>query len=184
MAQIVALAGSPSPASRSTGVLEHARTLLARHQIATTLIQVRDLPAEDLLFGRFDSPAIQQAGATLSEAQVVIVATPIYKAAYSGVLKAFLDLLPSQSLANKVILPIATGASPTHLLAIGYALNPVLAELGATTILGGMYILDSQIQRTDDASFVLDEAIEQRLQRSLQDVVLHIQLREERNNAH
>lgn len=184
MAHVVAIAGSPSAASRSTGVLEVARNMLAQHAIPTTTLQVRELPAKDLVFGRFDSPAIQQAGAVLSKAQGVIVATPIYKAAYSGVLKSFLDLLPSQSLANKVLLPIATGGSPAHLLAIGYALNPVLTELGATTILGGIYILDSQIQRLDDATFALDEVVEQRLQRSLRDMVEQIQLREERTNTH
>jgi FMN reductase len=184
MAQIITIAGSPSAASRSTGVLELARTMLARQAIATDMLQVRDLPAEDLLFGRFDSTTIQQAVAALSEARGVIVATPIYKAAYSGVLKAFLDLLPAQALANKVVLPIATGAAPTHLLAIGYALNPVLTELGATTILGGMYILDSQIQRLDDASIALDDGVEQRLQRSLQELLTHIRLREEHANAH
>lgn len=183
MAQVVTIAGSPSRASRSTGVLEHLHTLLAQHSLSTTMLQVRDLPAEDLVFGRFDSPAIQQAGAVLSAAQAVIVATPVYKAAYSGVLKAFLDLLPAQTLANKAILPIATGGAPGHLLAIGYALNPVLTELGATHILSGIYILDSQIQRTDDANIMLDPEVEQRLQRSVQELATHIHLREARTKA-
>src|SRR5256885_12419558 len=41
----------------------------------------------------------------------VVVATPIYKASYSGVLKSFLDLLPQFGLAGKVVLPLATGGT-------------------------------------------------------------------------
>lgn len=50
----------------------------------------------------------------------MIIATPIYKAAYTGVLKVFLDLLPTNALAGKIILPIGTGATPAHLLALDY----------------------------------------------------------------
>lgn len=38
---------------------------------------------------------------------MVILATPVYKAAYSGLLKTFLDLLPQGGLRDKVVLPIA-----------------------------------------------------------------------------
>jgi FMN reductase len=61
-----------------------------------------------------------------------------------------LDLLPQKSLAGKVILPIATGGTLGHLLAINYALKPVLSELGASQILAGVYVLDTQIQSYDE----------------------------------
>jgi len=44
----------------------------------------------------------------------LIIATPIFKASYSGLLKVFLDLLPQFALAGKAILPIATGGSVHH----------------------------------------------------------------------
>ena len=62
------------------------------------MIQVTDLPAEDLVHAKFDSPAIQDALAIVDAADAVIVATPVYKAAYSGVLKLFLDLIPQEGL--------------------------------------------------------------------------------------
>jgi FMN reductase len=61
----------------------------------------------------------------------VVVATPVYKAAYSGLLKVFLDVLPQTALKGKLVLPLATGGSPHHMLALDYALRPVLQSLGA-----------------------------------------------------
>ena len=63
----------------------------------------------------------------------MVVSTPVYKAAYSGVLKVFLDLLPQFGLAGKVVLPLVTGGTASHVLAIDYALRPVLLALGAST---------------------------------------------------
>ena len=45
------------------------------------------------------------------------MATPIYKASYSGVLKAFLDLLPQFAFGGKVVLPLLTGGTAAHVLA-------------------------------------------------------------------
>jgi len=129
MADIVTLAGSPSHPSRSAAVLDHARHLLEAANLTTEALHVRALPAEALLFGRFDDPTIQTALASVNRAAAVIIATPVYKAAYTGVLKAFLDLLPQRAFADKIIFPLATGGSPAHLLAIDYALKPVLSAL-------------------------------------------------------
>lgn len=83
-----------------------------------------------LLHAQFEHPLIRQALAEVAQAHVVLIATPIYKAAYSGVLKAFLDLLPQDALRGKTVLPLATGGSIAHLLALDYALKPVLSALG------------------------------------------------------
>ncbi len=127
------------------------------------IISATDLPAEDLVFGRYDSPALEEPKALLANANGVIIATPIYKAAYTGVLKAFLDLLPQKSLTGKPVLPIALGGTIAHLLAIEYALKPVLSELGARHILATVYAVDKQVQRQPDNSVILDEEIDQRL---------------------
>jgi FMN reductase len=174
MANVVAIAGSPSHPSRTSAVLKYAKTVLASEDLQTDLIVVRHFPAEDLLFAKFDSPAIKEAQAKLEQASGVIIATPVYKASYTGVLKAFLDLLSPGTLSGKVVLPIATGGTLAHLLAIDYALKPLIATLGARFVLGGVYLLDTQIQvnRTD---VKLESEIEERLNASLQEFVQAIQ---------
>jgi len=170
MANIIAIAGSPSHPSRTSVVVDYAKTILISEGLHLDVIKVRDLPAEDLVLAKFDSPAIQHAKALVEQASAVIIATPIYKASYTGVLKAFLDLLSPGALSGKVILPIATGGTLAHLLAIDYALKPVIAALGARYVLGGVYLSWPQIQ-VNDASVHLDGEIEQRLKASLYELV-------------
>ena len=100
MLDVITIAGSPSANSRSAAVLEHMRRALEQRGLRTWRISVRDLPPEDLIYGRFDSPEVAHCAALLNQARAVIVATPVYKAAYSGVLKTFFDLLPQRALAG------------------------------------------------------------------------------------
>ncbi len=69
----------------------------------------------------------------------------MYKASFAGALKTLLDLLPERALEKKVVLPLATGGSVAHLLAVDYALKPVLNALKAQEILHGVYADDSQV---------------------------------------
>jgi FMN reductase len=167
MADVLTIAGSPSHPSRSGAVLAYARDFLEKHGLVTDTISVRELDANDLLNARFDGPTIRASVAKVQQARAIIIATPVYKAAYAGVLKAFLDLLPQDGLANKTIFPIATGGSASHLLAIDYALKPVLSALGAQHVLRGLYIQDAQLQQSSGTLTQLDPEIEQRLQITL-----------------
>ena len=167
MVQVIAIAGSPSFPSRSHSVLEYARSILAEQQVSLEILSVRELPAEAILQAQFGNAAIQEATTKVTQADAIIVATPVYKAAYTGVLKAFLDLLPQDGLRNKLVLPIATGGTIAHLLSIDYALKPVLNALGARHILGGVYLVDQQILKQEDGSIKLEDEIDQRLRHSL-----------------
>lgn len=156
MAIIVSLSSSPSVTSRTDAVLTHVnRRLLARGHTVTT-VSLRDLPAGPLLRGDAADPAIAAAVELLAGADAVVVTTPVYKAAYSGLLKVFLDLLPQFALRGKAVLPLATGGSPAHVLVIDYALRPVLASLGATHIAQGWFVLASQVRLFDGGGLVLD----------------------------
>ncbi|BAY49520.1 NADPH-dependent FMN reductase [Scytonema sp. HK-05] len=168
MANILAIAGSPSHPSRTYGILEHSTKILQQEGFQTDILSVRDVPAEVLAYGQYDSPALEQPKGLIERADGIIIATPIYKAAYTGVLKAFLDLLPQRALSGKVVLPIATGGTLAHLLAIEYALKPVLSELKARYILGGVYAVDKQLQ-IQDGTLQLDQEIDQRLTEALKE---------------
>lgn len=163
MPSIVTIGGSPSATSKSAALLGLVRARLETFGITTAGVNVRDLPAEDLLFARSSALTIASAVELVASARGVVVATPIYKAAYSGILKVFLDLLPQDALAGKVVLPIATGGSLAHMLAIDYALRPVLSALGSTHILGGVYLQDSQFINVPGAEVQLEVAADDRL---------------------
>ncbi|GAA1361356.1 NADPH-dependent FMN reductase [Streptomyces beijiangensis] len=145
MAVILSVSGSPSPTSRTTRLLRHLddRLRLQGHEV--TSLEVRTLPAHALLGADFQHPAIVGAAALFAQADGVVIGTPVYKAAYSGLLKSLLDLLPQYALAGKTVLPLATGGSTAHVLAIDYALRPVLSSMGAAHIVPGWFTLDKDI---------------------------------------
>ncbi|MET0541052.1 MAG: NADPH-dependent FMN reductase [Variovorax sp.] len=160
---VLLIGGSPSAPSRSTALLEAVGERLARRGARIEHVSVRQLPAQPLLLAEWAHPAIAHAIAQVAQARVVVVATPVYKAAYSGVLKVFLDLLSQGALKGKTVLPLATGGSPHHMLALDYALRPVLQALSARHILPGIYATDSQVSLTPDGSYRIHDDVSHRL---------------------
>lgn len=167
---VVSLGGSPSLRSRSGVLLERSKLWLQRQGVEVVTFQVRDFPAEDLLHARFDSPHVLHFIDLVGKADGLVVATPVYKASFSGALKTLLDLLPERALSNKVVLPVATGGSIAHMLAVDYALKPVLASLKAQEMLQGIFADDSQIVYGEGSQAAqLAPALEQRLESALQE---------------
>ncbi len=164
MAKIAILVGSPSSPSRTAHAAAHVSDWLTRAGHDVTSIVVRELPAEDLVRAHVNSPEIAAAVAAVELADAIVVATPIYKASFSGVLKVFLDLLPQFAFAGKSVLVIATGGASAHVLAIDYALRPVLMTLGAAHVAPAYVILENAIvsrdggyELTPDCATKLDE---------------------------
>ncbi|EOC0586581.1 NADPH-dependent FMN reductase [Cronobacter sakazakii] len=143
--RVITLAGSPRFPSRSSALLSYLAGELTRLEVEVCHWHIQNFAPEDLLYARFDSPALLTLIEQLQQADGVIIATPIYKASFSGALKTLLDLLPERALEKKVVLPVATGGSAGHLLALDYALKPVLNALKAQEILHGVFADDSQV---------------------------------------
>ena len=157
------IAGSPSPRSRSAALLDAVGQRLARRGAPPAQLHLRDLNPQALLLAdtghRSVAPAVQQ----VRDASVLVIATPVYKAAYSGVLKVFLDLLPQTALKGKAVLPLATGGSPHPMLALDYALRPVLQSLGARHVLPGIYATDAQVALTPEGAYLVADDVAGRI---------------------
>ncbi|MFI8946639.1 NADPH-dependent FMN reductase [Streptomyces sp. NPDC053750] len=155
MATVLSVSGSPSATSRTARLLRHLDKRLVAQGHEVIPLDVRTLPADALLGADFRHPAIVEATALFARADGVVIGTPVYKAAYSGLLKSLLDLLPQYALTGKTVLPLATGGSTAHVLAIDYALRPVLSSMGAAHIVPGWFTLDKEITGSDDGALVL-----------------------------
>ena len=152
---VVTLGGSPSQRSRSGVLLEKTRQWLQDKGVEVVSYQIRDFPAEDLLHARFDSPKVIDLLQQVANADGLVIATPVYKASFSGALKTVLDLLPERALA--------------HMLAVDYALKPVLSALKAQELLHGIFAEDSQIAYAEgSAQAQLVPVLEQRLHEALE----------------
>ena len=86
---------------------------------------------------------------TVAASDVVIAASPTYKATYTGLLKVFFDRYGNNALAGTVGVPVMTGAAPIHALAPELHLRPLLVELGATTPTRGLYVTEAQFDDLD-----------------------------------
>ena len=109
---VVAVSGNPRPGSRTSLV---ARTL-AEHLAdrlgliePVTALDLADVAAE--LFAE-TAPNADRYRVTVAEAALAVVATPVYKASYTGLLKAFFDRFPNGGLRNVIAIPVVVSASP------------------------------------------------------------------------
>ncbi len=156
MSLILSISASPQPVSSTHALVTHVnrRLTAAGHTVRT--LPVRTLPATALLVGDVTHPALIEAIAAVRDADALVVATPVYQSAYSGLLKVFLDLLPQFAFRGKTVLPLATGGSSAHVLAVDYALRPVLSALGAAHVTPGWFVPSSHIRVFPDGGLVLD----------------------------
>lgn len=181
MSSIVIISGSPNAGSRLNGMIQHVQQRLASHGFSTETITVVNLPADDLIQANFASEAILAANKLVDEASAVIIASPVYKASYTGVLKAYIDLLPQKGFDGKIIAPLFIGGTMAHLLSIDYSLKPVLASMGAKHYVSSVYAIDSMITRYQEPDsapvFELDEELVQRLNATADELVQEITLR-------
>ena len=97
----------------------------------------------------WSSGDVKELVSALSVADVAIVASPTYKATYTGLLKSFLDWFGQTGLAGVVAVPVMVGGSPVHALAPEVFLRPLLVEIGAAVPTRGLFVLESQLEDLD-----------------------------------
>jgi len=134
---VTVVAGNPKPASRT---LAAARLLAEQITGAPVDNAVDVITLGPGLLGWGDD-AVAAAVKTVQSSDLVIFASPTFKATYTGVLKLFLDQFATgDGLKGVVAVPLMLGAGPAHALAPELLLKPVLVELGATVPVQGLYL--------------------------------------------
>lgn len=154
---ILLVSGSPSHEAPTAVLLKHVSGVLEDLGHEVHLLSVRDLPTVALLSADLLDPTIRNAMDLVDRAAGVVVASPVYRAAYSGLVQSLLNLLAKTALAGKVVLPLANGGSQGHLVAIEYALRPLLAARGATDVVSGYFVLDADIHADEVSTSVTAE---------------------------
>ena len=131
--------GNPKPQSRTLAAATHvARELDGEPDF---VIDLADLGPKLLDWSDPDvTDLVKQVGA----ADLVVVASPTYKAAYTGLLKLFLDRFAGGTGLSGLAVPLMLGGSPAHSLAPELTLRPVLTELGGTVPGRALYVVDAQ----------------------------------------
>jgi FMN reductase len=160
---IVALLGSPNVKSRSSALAEYLLGELAKRDVDLRTYSVESFDANSLLRADFKSNQVQAYLNDVAGAAGLIVSTPVYKASISGVLKTLLDLIPEGGLQHKSVLPVASGGSPAHMLAVDHALQPIFINLKAEKALPVVFSPDSQFEKAETGDYLIGDEILQRL---------------------
>ena len=158
MIKATCIIGNPYVPSRVHVLGRHLFTSLKDDGIDTTIIDLVDLLNKmDMVDPKKRKDALSLEIDLLLDVDLILVVSPIYRASYPGMVKAFFDELPHEALINKVALPIMVGGTDRHYLATRYTWAVMLQELGAI-VPKALFILDSSIDKERD--LISDEAME------------------------
>jgi FMN reductase len=144
----VTLVGNPKIGSRTLRVAEEVTKQVAGWldtqgvKVTSTTVDIAELGGG--LF-EWENKAVNDVLQHIAACDLLIVASPIYKATYTGVLKMLLDRIPMEGLAGHVAIPVMVAAAPIHVLAVEIHLRPVLIELGACCPTRGLVVLESKL---------------------------------------
>jgi FMN reductase len=133
------IVGNPKPRSRTF----EAASLVAERITGATPDRQIDLTEFGAGLLDWADAAVNEAIAAVTHSDLVIVASPTYKATYTGLLKLFLDRIGGGALGGVTAVPLMLGGHWKHALAVEVHLKPVLVELGASCPTAGLFLLDS-----------------------------------------
>ena len=150
---VVVLVGNPRTGSRTTRLGLAAADRLRAALMPGARVEVVELAGLSGELLSPDSPAADQARELVLGASALVVASPVFKATYTGLLKVFLDRFAAGALGGRPAVAAMLGGSDRHRLAVEVHLRPLLAELGAHT-LSGLYVTEQQLGELDG---VLDQ---------------------------
>jgi FMN reductase len=143
---IAVVVGNPKPESRT---LLFATTVAEAVSTATGVPRGLTLDLATVSRDLFESPNDQLDGLVeeVRASTILVVASPTYKAAYTGLLKGFFDRFATDGLANVVAVPLMTCGAPVHALAVDVNLRPLLVELGASVPTTSIYLVISDLDQ-------------------------------------
>jgi FMN reductase len=150
--RITTIVGNPRVGSRTRLAADAVAASLERlardagREVDRQVVELAELMGE--LFAFPGEPA-DTAVALARSSDLLVVASPTYKATYTGLLKAFFDRFGSNALAGVVAVPLMLGGAPVHTLAVDVHLHPLLLELGASCPTRGLFVLESDLEQLD-----------------------------------
>jgi FMN reductase len=139
--KIVGVSGSLKAPSRTITLVEELVGALAEQlPVESRIIRVNELgPSFAGALNRSELPA-EVEEALLA---VLVVASPVYRASFTGLFKHLFDFVDQYALVDTPVLLAATGGSERHALIIEHQFRPLFSFFQALTLPVGVYAHDS-----------------------------------------
>jgi FMN reductase len=146
--RLTVLCGNPRPSSRTLAAATQVADAMEKAagpdgpSWARWVVDLADLGTELFAPSR---PGVDAALSLVTHSDLLVVATPVFKGTYTGLLKSFLDWLPHRGLDGVVAVPLTVMAASVHSLAADVHLRPLLVELGATVPTASVVLTEDQL---------------------------------------
>ncbi|MFI5824605.1 FMN reductase [Streptomyces rishiriensis] len=141
MKLVVVSAGLSVPSSTRLLADRLAQAVQRQTAVDVEVVELRDLAVEIAhnFTNGFAGGKLAAALEAVTDADGLIVVTPVFSASYSGLFKSFFDVLDQEALAGKPVLIAATGGSARHSLVLEHALRPLFSYLRAVVVPTAVY---------------------------------------------
>ncbi|WP_314507069.1 FMN reductase [uncultured Microbacterium sp.] len=168
--RIVGVSGSLREPSKTTALVrELIDQVAAREQVQTRLIEVATLgPLFAGALRREDlQPEVEDALRAIETADLLIVASPVYRASFTGLFKHLFDFVGQYALVGTPVLLAATGGGERHALILEHQMRPLFGFFQALTLPVGVYASDTDFEGYELSSDAVRRRIDQAVTRSL-----------------
>ena len=167
---VVAVSGSLHSPSKTTALVREILAALERElSIDVHLIELSQVGREFSGALRRDelSAAAEADLQRIEGADLLIVASPVYRASFTGLFKHVFDFVEQYSLVDKPVLLAATGGSDRHALILEHQFRPLFSFFQALTLPLGVYAKDSDFTDYRVTNPELRDRIDQAIRRGL-----------------
>jgi len=172
--RVVAVSGSLTAPSRTTALVEEIVAAFVRALEPTTEVDAHIITLNSLgphlagvLSRKALPPIAEEELQRIENADLLVVATPVYRASFTGLFKHLFDFVDQYALVDTPVLLAATGGSERHALIIEHQLRPLFGFFQSLALPVGVYAHDSDIVDYSVADTALAERIEKAVARGL-----------------
>lgn len=161
--RVVGVSGSLKAPSRTIALVDGIVGSLGQHlNIEPLAIHINELgPSFAGALTRDELPdEVETALQAIETADVLVVASPVYRASFTGLFKHLFDFVDQYALVDTPILLAATGGSERHALIIEHQFRPLFGFFQALTLPVGVYAHDSDFTDYQISSIRLQERLE------------------------
>ncbi|PCF95582.1 FMN reductase [Vreelandella nigrificans] len=146
--KVTAVSGSPNAISRTTSVInEITQRIGLSDNVELHIVELSDIGKDLGIASSGSIPnALKNHIDAIENADFLIVASPVYRASYTGLLKHLFDLVHAESLFDTPVLLAATGGSERHALVIDHQLRPLFSFFQALTLPVGVYATEKDFE--------------------------------------
>ncbi len=161
--KIVAVTGSLGSPSRTVILARSILRALSEHvQASVELVEVAEVGAAfgGVLTRKSLDDRLEGIIRSIEVADLLVVASPVYRGTYTGLFKHVFDLVHHEALVDVPVILAATGGSDRHALIIDHALRPLFSFFRAQPVPVGIYATEGDFKGEEIINSELDRRIE------------------------